>query len=204
LNQIPSLDGLPYSYNDNGCLTSDGIWTHSYDTENHLLSSSKNGVSLAFKYDPYHRQVQKAVTTTSTVATNFLYSGWQRIADYDGSGNLLTRYIYGATIDEALMQISSSGAISYLHGDHEGSIVATSDAVGNVIAKNGYGPFGEIANLSGTTIGFTGQRYDAETGLYYCKRRYYSPNLGRFLQPDPIGYDVKTSDNCGCDCHPDE
>ncbi|NJL71608.1 MAG: RHS repeat-associated core domain-containing protein, partial [Candidatus Competibacteraceae bacterium] len=40
----------------------------------------------------------------------------------------------------------------------------------------------------GTTVGFTGQRYDSELGLYYFKHRYYSPKLGRFLQPDPIGY----------------
>ncbi len=32
---------------------------------------------------------------------------------------------------------------------------------------------------------FTGQRFDAETGLYYYKRRYYSPVLGRFLSRDP-------------------
>lgn len=41
---------------------------------------------------------------------------------------------------------------------------------------------------SGTSHGYTGQRYDSETGLYYYKMRYYSPKLGRFLQADPIGY----------------
>jgi RHS repeat-associated protein len=34
---------------------------------------------------------------------------------------------------------------------------------------------------------FTGQKLDPETGLYYYKARYYSPDLGRFLQVDPIG-----------------
>lgn len=42
--------------------------------------------------------------------------------------------------------------------------------------------------MSGTSHGYTGQRYDSETGLYYYKMRYYSPKLGRFLQADPIGY----------------
>ncbi|MDX2105818.1 MAG: RHS repeat-associated core domain-containing protein [Candidatus Melainabacteria bacterium] len=42
--------------------------------------------------------------------------------------------------------------------------------------------------MSGTTFGYTGQRFDEETGLYYYKNRYYSPTLGVFLQPDPIGY----------------
>jgi RHS repeat-associated protein len=35
---------------------------------------------------------------------------------------------------------------------------------------------------------FTGQKLDAETGLYYYKARVYDPATGRFLQTDPIGY----------------
>ena len=35
---------------------------------------------------------------------------------------------------------------------------------------------------------FTGRRLDDETGLYYYRARYYSPETGRFIQPDPIGY----------------
>ena len=42
--------------------------------------------------------------------------------------------------------------------------------------------------MTGTTIGFTGQRFDSETGLYYYKYRLYDPATGRFIQPDPIGY----------------
>jgi RHS repeat-associated protein len=37
-------------------------------------------------------------------------------------------------------------------------------------------------------FGFTGQRRDDETGLYYYKNRYYSPETGRFITRDPIGY----------------
>jgi len=35
---------------------------------------------------------------------------------------------------------------------------------------------------------FTGRQFDIETGLYYYRARYYSPDLGRFLQTDPVGY----------------
>ena len=35
---------------------------------------------------------------------------------------------------------------------------------------------------------FTGRRFDTETGLYYYRARYYHPEIGRFLQTDPIGY----------------
>jgi RHS repeat-associated protein len=40
----------------------------------------------------------------------------------------------------------------------------------------------------GNTTLFTGRRYEPETGLYHYRARFYSPKLGRFLQPDPIGY----------------
>jgi len=52
-----------------------------------------------------------------------------------------------------------------------------------------YGPYGEPEQEAGPTLRYTGQRYEPETGLYYYKARFYSPYLGRFLQPDPIGYE---------------
>jgi RHS repeat-associated protein len=49
-------------------------------------------------------------------------------------------------------------------------------------------PYGKSAGASITgTFGYTGQRIDAESGLYYYRARMYHPGWGRFLQPDPIG-----------------
>jgi RHS repeat-associated protein len=36
---------------------------------------------------------------------------------------------------------------------------------------------------------FPGQVFDAETGLYYNYHRHYSPAIGGYTQPDPIGLD---------------
>ena len=33
---------------------------------------------------------------------------------------------------------------------------------------------------------FAGREYDAETGLYYMRARYYDPAIGRFLSADPL------------------
>jgi len=66
-----------------------------------------------------------------------------------------------------------------------------SSNAGAIANKNNFSPFGEITTLAGTTFGFTGQRFDAELGLLYFKRRYMSAKLGRFLQPDPVGYTGK-------------
>jgi len=35
---------------------------------------------------------------------------------------------------------------------------------------------------------YTGRRLDEETGLYYYRHRQLSPQLGRFLSRDPVGY----------------
>jgi RHS repeat-associated protein len=190
VNEYPTVGGTTYSYNGDGCLTSDGVLTLGYDTEDHLTSASKTGTTVSYVYDGFHRQAQKTATISGTTAkSRYIYSGWQRIADYDGTaGTLQNRYIYADGLDEPLMQVSSAGVVTYLHANAQGSVIGVSNSVGAVTSKNVYGTFGETSALAGTTFGFTGQRYDSDTGLYYMKNRYYSASVGRFLQPDPVGY----------------
>ena len=40
----------------------------------------------------------------------------------------------------------------------------------------------------GQPYGFHGLPLDPETGLIYARNRYDDPELGRFIQPDPMGY----------------
>ncbi len=54
-----------------------------------------------------------------------------------------------------------------------------------------YDAFGNVNGLaSDWNRTFTGQVLDAETGLMLYRNRFYSTELGRFLQRDPIGYDA--------------
>jgi len=75
----------------------------------------------------------------------------------------------------------------------------TYDAFGRPRVMWSAGPDGnwlteDVATYAGSAawIGnpyfFTGRRWDADTGLYYYRMRDYGPDLGRFLQADPIGY----------------
>ncbi len=186
LNEYPTVGGAPYSYNNNGCLTGDGVWTFGYDVLNQLISAVKSGVSASYLYDPMNRQSQKNVGGTKT---RFIYNGLQRIAEYDGtSGTLNTRFVYATGLDEPVVEISSGGTKTFFHRDRLGSIIARTNNSGAVTQRYEYGPYGESAALAGTSFGYTGQRYDAESGLYNYKARYYTPAIGRFLQPDVIGY----------------
>ena len=44
------------------------------------------------------------------------------------------------------------------------------------------------ASLQGNPFGFKGLEWDADAELYYVRNRYYDPELGRFITPDPLGY----------------
>jgi RHS repeat-associated protein len=62
---------------------------------------------------------------------------------------------------------------------------------GDVSTQYNYSPFG-VTQVMGTDVSqpfrFTGREWDAETGLYYYRARYYSPEMGRFVSEDPIRF----------------
>lgn len=119
--------------------------------------------------------------------TLYLTDGAQLIAEYDDTQALVNRYIPGARLDEILIKIAGA-TTTFFHMDRLGSTIAQTDDSGVVLEKYKYSAFGETPSLTGTIFGFTGQRFDSEIGQYNYKARYYAPGIGRFLQPDPLGY----------------
>nr|WP_319017566.1 RHS repeat-associated core domain-containing protein [Pseudomonas sp. EggHat1] len=53
---------------------------------------------------------------------------------------------------------------------------------GNTLAETQESFFVEEQNLR-----FQGRYLDRETGLHYNTFRFYDPDIGRFISPDPIG-----------------
>ncbi len=81
----------------------------------------------------------------------------------------------------------SLAATTYIHTNPQGSVIAKSDADGNIIAHYHYQPFGqrmEYGDFEGT--GFTGHQQDGELDLTYMQARYYDPVIGRFYSNDPV------------------
>ena len=78
----------------------------------------------------------------------------------------------------------------YFANDHLSSASLVMDASGTLLSENRYMPFGEVRDISGATnitetdFGYTGQRNLASMGLMDYNARFYSPTLGRFIQPD--------------------
>src|SRR5690349_2654865 len=84
--------------------------------------------------------------TGPTSDTRFLYDGDELVAEYDGSGTLLRRYVHGAGADDPMIWYEGATVASpgrrELFGDRQGSIIAIADASGTVIAVNAYDEYG--------------------------------------------------------------
>ncbi|MBB1298630.1 polymorphic toxin-type HINT domain-containing protein [Pseudoalteromonas sp. SR41-7] len=83
---------------------------------------------------------------------------------------------------------SGTGNKRYLHADERGSIISETNGSGSIVVTHKYGPFGEPINTSSSRFRYTGQILIPGTKLYHYKARVYHPELGRFMQTDPIGY----------------
>jgi RHS repeat-associated protein len=191
LNRYTTIAGQSLSYDLNSNLTSDGSSTYTYDDENRLLMVSGSN-SGQFAYDPNGRLYR---STINGVVTQYGYAGDAMVAEFNSSGTLIRRYVHGDQVDEPWVQYNTSSTAAdqrrYLRADHQGSIIAHSDAVGNVQSTLAYDSYGipmAKNNLVVGAFGYTGQMVFKELGLNYYKARVYSPKLGRFLQTDPIGY----------------
>ena len=77
--------------------------------------------------------------------------------------------------------------VTYIHTDALSSVVAETDANGNVIKRYDYEPYGAVVGGQVTDgPGYTGHVSDSATGLSYMQQRYMDPQLGVFLSVDPV------------------
>jgi RHS repeat-associated protein len=170
---------------------------YSYDSENRLATANTSTNAVTYDYDPLGRRISK---TVNGVQTGYLLDGDEEIAEYNVSAGAwpttpARRYIMGPAVDDrvAVVDATNSNAKLYYHTNHQGSVLAVTDASGNVAQKFAYDEYGNAgAGSASATTGqvfrYTGRRFDYETGLYYYRSRYYSPLIGRFLQTDSVGY----------------
>jgi RHS repeat-associated protein len=185
LNQYSAVGGVTYGYDTRGNMTSDGTNSYTYDVENRLLTASAP-TAVTLSYDPLGRLQQAMVGATPT---QYLYDGTKLVAEYDGSGNVLRRYVHGPGTDDPIVWYEGAtlATRNYLHADERGSVIATTTDNSGPTTVYTYGPYGEPTVWTGSRFRYTGQTAIPEAHLYYYKSRMYSPTLGRFLQTDPIG-----------------
>src|SRR6266403_2873432 len=86
-----------------------------------------------------------------------------------------------------------------VHTDMRGNVSFLLDASGNGVERYTYDAFGlptitdwygnvRSTSAYGNGFLFQGREYLSELGIYDFRNRMYHPALGRFLQPDPLGF----------------
>jgi RHS repeat-associated protein len=154
---------------------------------------------VEFLYDVYARRVSKKVLrhdTQGDITLSHTHYIWDRVAllqevDVLGPEPEVTRsYAYLEQGDEVSVGHldEATGRWVYYHADHNGTPEELLDPQGNVVGRLARETFGKVSAASGetTAIRFPGQYADEETGLHYNRYRYYDPEAGRYISPDPI------------------
>jgi RHS repeat-associated protein len=82
------------------------------------------------------------------------------------------------------------GSTHFFMLDRLGSVLGLMDGSGATVATYRYDPWGNLLAETGSVgqpFRFTGREWDAESGLYFYRMRYYDPKVGRFISRDPLG-----------------
>jgi RHS repeat-associated protein len=196
LNQYTALSGASApTYDDNGNLANGVGASFTHDSDNRLLAGVKGADVATFARDARNRIVTRTINGGTTFG---IYDEWNLLAEYDASGALVAKYIHGPKMDEMLAKIDTTGTV-YYHENALGSTVALTNASGSIVERYTYDVYGlpTIEDASGVTIAstaygnrflFTGREWIKELGIYDYRNRAYSPDLGRFLETDPIRF----------------
>ena len=200
-----------YSYDANGNRTSrtdkstGEVVTYNWDAQDQLVAvSSTLGWSAAYRYDAEQRRIGKTVTAADGTVTEqaYVYDGPNVLFVFTTRNGVTTarRWMNAYGLDKrygfedyaSANPVPGTGMRYEVHTDYLGSIVAVVDPVtGAIVSRCDYDSFGRRSVVAGAVdpgYGFTGQQYDAETGLQYHRARYYDPAEGRFLSTDPLGF----------------
>ena len=189
-NRVVQWGGSACLYDADGNLTNAAArgFAGVYDALNRLTGWTREGVQTACLYDDEGCRIR---ATQGAVTNRFAYSPTGNLV-VDIVGTVTNYNIYLG--NRLLARRVDAGATVFYHTDQVGNVVMLTDSAGQVVRQYAYEPFGSLVAQSGT---FTNNPFtfvgafgvvDDGGGLYWMRARQYDAVLGRFLQPDPIGW----------------
>lgn len=155
--------------------------TYAYDTLNRTSAITKNGIETSFKYDENNRRVSK---TTGENKILYVWNNDQVLYEVNSNNSQQNNYLIWG-IGGELEGVFKNGKPFVNTLDLTGNVVNSLNLCDHTEYEVQYDAFGNITyGQTLTSIGYSGEYMDVETGLYYLKARYYDPELGRFTQED--------------------
>jgi RHS repeat-associated protein len=205
------FDSVDRTYDDTGNLASSGNGNYAYNLKNELTSFTEFSQTRRTNVNDGFMRLASASVWDGTAMRNeyYAYAGDHQVEVYTAAsgGALLASYVYGPGLDELLhihTDLDGDGTFSdhYVHADDQNNVTALSDplAAGGIQEYYYYDDFGTPTTydvnhqlrLSGVSafqnkFFFQGRTYDETMKMYNYRARWYSPEIGRFIQRDPLG-----------------
>ncbi|QIB07306.1 RHS repeat protein [Pseudomonas fluorescens] len=167
------------------------VSAYRYDSQHRLIGvTTADGRETSYRYDAFGRRISK---TVDGLTTEFFWQGDQLVAE--NSPRHHRSYVYEPGTFRPLAMLDGEGLNAcpfYYHLDHLGTPQELTSYSGQIVWSaryNGYGKLTELKHGGGEQLEqplrFQGQYFDPESGLHYNRHRYYNPETGRYLTPDP-------------------
>ncbi|MBK9262907.1 MAG: RHS repeat protein [Polyangiaceae bacterium] len=170
-------------------LPSGDKWQYTWDDVGQLRSVLRpDGEKVEFSYDPLGRRISKRHGKRTTT---YIWSEEELVGEV-GSDGSYTAWALEQNAFEPLAKLED-GAFYGIVSDHLGTPKALFDAAGRAAWRAELDIFGRATIEHADTVcpwRWPGMYHDEEIGLHYNRFRYYDPELGRYISPDPFGCSV--------------